>query len=201
MGPGTPFYQYYTDFVALYDAVSFAHPLFARLLLPPLAMRYAPDFRRCLWAEHGHALRTVRVAPRDVPAGCLAEFLWPAEGDAEVVGAYVRALVRGPLEGFVRLVAVHHVACRIWPDLGALSEGGAGGGNAEEKARKLLRAVVDQGGFDAVRDVVLYRQHREGTIVLPPECFEQPGEWRASRLEFAEKCGADVKERLEKLLT
>ena len=203
LGAGTPFYQWYTDFAALYDAVSFAHPLFARLLLPPLAMRYPGDFRRCLWADQGHVLRTVRTAPADAVAGSLAEFLWPAEGDPEVVGAYVRALVRGPLEGFVRLIAVHHVACRIWPDLGAAVDAGAGtGGKAggEEAAKRLLRAVVDQGGFDAVRDVVLYRQNREGTIMLPPQCYEQAGAWKAARLEFAGRCGVDVKERLQKLL-
>ena len=70
----------------------------------------------------------------------------------------------------------------------------------EEKAKKLLRAVVDQGGFEATRDVVLYRQNREGTIVLPPGCFEQPGNLRALRLDFAGKCGADVRERLVNLL-
>lgn len=35
-----PFYQRYTDFFGLYDAISFAHPLFARLLLSPLSMHY-----------------------------------------------------------------------------------------------------------------------------------------------------------------
>ena len=120
-----------------------------------------------------------------------SEYLWPVETDAEVVGAYLRALVKGPLEGFVWLVAVHHVACRIWPDLGS---------DGEERATKLLRALLDQGGFDAVRDVVLYRQNREGTILLPPACFEQPGSWREARLECAGKCGDDVRERLKTLL-
>ena len=36
LGASTLFYQYYTDFVALYDTMSFSHPLFARLPLPPL---------------------------------------------------------------------------------------------------------------------------------------------------------------------
>ncbi|KAI0754474.1 hypothetical protein C8Q80DRAFT_1266096 [Daedaleopsis nitida] len=191
LGPAVPFYQWYTDFVALYDAVSFAHPLFARLLLLPLSMRYPADYRKYLWADYHHVMRTVRVAPEDVVTGSVAEYLWPAETDAEIVAAYLRALLNGPLDGFVRLVAVHHVACRIWPDLGA---------DGEERARKLLGAVVEQGGFDAVRDVVLYRQNREGTIMLPPTCFEQPGSWRAGRVEFAGKCGAELQERLRRLL-
>ena len=152
LGSAVPFYQWYTDLVTLYDGVSFAHPLFARLLLPPLSMRYPADYRRFLWADFGQAVRTVRTPPGDVVTGSIAEYLWPAEGDAEVVGAYLRALVRGALEGFLRVVAVHHVACNIWPDLrGEGAAGGRGEGGGEERARKLLRAVVDQGGLEVVR--------------------------------------------------
>ncbi|RDX48837.1 hypothetical protein OH76DRAFT_1351732 [Lentinus brumalis] len=191
LGAGVPFYQWYTDFVGLYDAISFAHPLFARLLLPPLNMRYPSDYRQYLWVDYNHVMRTVRTPPEDAVTGSIAEYLWPIETDAEIVGAYLRALVKGPLEGFVRLIAVHHVACKIWPDLGS---------DGEEKAVKLLKALVDQGGFDAIRDVVLYRQHREGTILLPPACFEEQGSWKSSRLEFTGKCGEDVQERLKNLL-
>ncbi|OJT04362.1 RNA polymerase II-associated protein 1 [Trametes pubescens] len=191
LGSAVPFYQWYTDFVGLYDAISFAHPLFARLLLPPLSMRYPVDYRKYLWADYSHVMRTIRTPPEAVVTGSIAEYLWPVETDAEVVGAYLRALVKGGLEGFVRLVAVHHVACRIWPDLGS---------DGEERTQKLLQAVVDQGGIEAVRDVVLYRQNRQGTIMLPPACFEQPGEWKTARLEFAGKCGAALGERLKNLL-
>ncbi|KAH9891893.1 hypothetical protein C8Q73DRAFT_763345 [Cubamyces lactineus] len=191
LGSAVPFYQWYTDFVGLYDSISFAHPLFARLLLPPLSMRYPVDYRKYLWADFNHVMRTIRVPPEAVITGSIAEYLWPVETDAEVVGAYLRALVKGPLDGFVRLVAVHHIACRVWPDLGS---------DGEEKAQKLLRAVVDQGGHEVVREIVLYRQNREGTIMLPPACFEQRGGWRPSRLEFAGKCGAEVRERLKNLL-
>ncbi|KAI8986157.1 hypothetical protein BD414DRAFT_51224 [Trametes punicea] len=191
LGSAVPFYQWYTDFVGLYDSISFAHPLFARLLLPPLSMRYPVDYRKYLWVDFNHVMRTIRVQPEAVVTGSIAEYLWPVEMDAEVVGAYLRALIKGPLAGFVRLVAVHHLACRIWPDLGS---------DGEEKAQKLLRAVVEQGEHEAVRDVVSYRQNREGTIMLPPTCFEQQGEWKAARLEFAGRCGAELRERLKGLL-
>ncbi|KAI0655427.1 hypothetical protein C8Q70DRAFT_923748 [Cubamyces menziesii] len=191
LGSAVPFYQWYTDFVGLYDSISFAHPLFARLLLPPLSMRYPVDYRKYLWADFNHVMRTIRVPPEAVITGSIAEFLWPVETDAEVIGAYLRALVKGPLDGFVRLVAVHHIACRVWPDLGS---------DGQEKAQKLLRAVVDQGGHQVIREIVLYRQNREGIIMLPPACFEQQGEWRSSRLEFAGKCGTEVRERLKNLL-
>ena len=193
LGAAVPFYQWYTDFVGLYDAISFAHPLFARLLLPPLNMRYPSDYRKYLWADYNHVMRTVRTPPGDAVTGSIAEYLWPVETDAEIVGAYLRALVKGPLEGFVRLIAVHHVACKIWPDMGS-------GADGEEKPMKLLKALMDQGGFDAIRDVVLYRQHREGTIVLPPACYQVQGPWKLSRLEFAGRCGEDVRERLKGLL-
>ena len=202
LGRGVPFYQWYTDLVALYHSVSFAHPLFMRVLLPPLAMHYPPDYRRFLWADFAQAVRTL---PADVVTGSVAEYLWPVESEQGVVGAYVGALVRGQLEEPVRFVAVHHVACTIWLDLRSGSGGsgtgsGGGGWSGQEKAKKLLRAVVDQGGFEAVRDVVLYRQNREGVIVLPLACFKQPGSWRKQRLEFAGRCGEGVRERLRNLL-
>ncbi|KAH9922952.1 uncharacterized protein B0H18DRAFT_1016327 [Fomitopsis serialis] len=180
LGSGTPFYQFYTDFVALYDAISFSHPLFARLLLPPTSMRYPIDYRKYLWADYGHLLKTVRTPVEAVLTGSLGEYLWPVERDPEVVGAYLRALVKGLPEGFLRFVAVHHVACNIWQDLSDTTD---------EKAQRLLKAVVDQGSLDVIREVVCYRQVREGTVLLPPQCFTQKGEWRSRRLDFVTKTG------------
>ncbi|KAI0917629.1 hypothetical protein AcW1_007210 [Taiwanofungus camphoratus] len=193
LGPSTPFYQFYTDFVGLYDAISFSHPLFARLLLPPSSMRYPLDYRRYLWADYGHVLKTIRTPIESVITDSIGEYLWPVEADAQIIGAYVRALVKGSLTGFVRLVAIHHVACNIWPDLY--------GAGTEEKASKLLKAVTDQGAFDVVREVVLYRQVRAGTTLIPPACFAQAGEWKASRLRIISSWGGDsLKERLRNLL-
>jgi hypothetical protein len=58
LGSGIPFYQFYTDFLALYDAISFSNPSFAPLLLPPLALTYPIDYRRILWAGFAHVLCT-----------------------------------------------------------------------------------------------------------------------------------------------
>ena len=44
LGQATPMYQLYTDFVALYDAISYSHHTFARLLLIPTSMKYALDY-------------------------------------------------------------------------------------------------------------------------------------------------------------
>ncbi|KAJ7045065.1 hypothetical protein C8F04DRAFT_1067585 [Mycena alexandri] len=200
LGPATPFYQYYTDFVALYDAISFAHPTFARLLLPPTSMRYAPDYRRHLWNDFAHVLRSVRTEPMDVLSGDLGEYLWPVDTDAQMLGAYMRALVKdgGAVHGFLRLVATHHVACNIWPDL---RDGIGGEQLGEERAEKLLRAVVDQGGLEVVREVSTYRQVRGEGVELPPRCFELSAEVKVSRLEYVRRLGGEaVVQRLEGLL-
>ncbi|KAI0072200.1 hypothetical protein K474DRAFT_1701122 [Panus rudis PR-1116 ss-1] len=215
LGSSTPFYQFYTDFVSLYDSISFSHPLFARLLLPPTSYRYPVDFRKYLWGEYGHVVRSVRVQVGEVVAGGLGEYLWPVERDGEMIGAYLKVLLgagvggkgRG-LEGFVRLVAVHHVAANIWADLrdgsGAEAEENQAKETAmkvkkEEKAKKLLQAVVTQGDFNTIREIVLYRQTPDATLI-PPACFEQEGEWRLPRREFVRSCEGVVRERLEKLL-
>ncbi|KAJ7757563.1 hypothetical protein B0H16DRAFT_1537077 [Mycena metata] len=200
LGPSTPFYQYYTDFVALYDAISFAHPTFARLLLPPTAMRYAPDYRRHLWNDFAHVLRSVRTEPADILSGDIGEHLWPVDTDAQMLGAYMRALVKdgGAVHGFLRLVATHHVACNIWPDL---REGTGREQLGEERAEKLLQAVVDQGGLEVLREVSTYRQVRGEGVELPPRCFELSAEVKVSRLEYVRRLGGEtVVQRLEGLL-
>lgn len=145
----TPFYQFYTDLVSLYASVSFAHSLFGSLLLPPLAMRYAGDYRRLVWCEGGDGgsgtsgtsaggavneiVRTVRLGLESVTCCGLGwsgwdgfsnfpdvrEYLYPVEQDGRILGAYLQALLAGrnAPEGFLRLVAVHHVACTLWQDL------------------------------------------------------------------------------------
>ena len=191
LGSGTPFYQFYTDFVALYDAISFSHPLFGRLLLPPTSMQYPIDYRKYIWVDYAHILKTISTPIETVLSDSLGEYLWPVEIDAEVVAAYLRALVKGLPDGFLRFVAVHHVACNIWRDLSDV---------VEERAQKLLKAVVDQGSFDAVREVVCYRQVRQGKIVLPPDCFQLQGEWASGRLQFIDCVGGhDMSDRLKGL--
>ncbi|KAA1472241.1 hypothetical protein DENSPDRAFT_865553 [Dentipellis sp. KUC8613] len=200
LGADTPFFQFYTDFVALYDAVSFAHPLFAALLLPPTAQRYAGDYRNLLYGETPHVLATVRTPVARALGARVGAWLWPVEPDARVVGAYLGVLLgrrgRGHVEGFVRLVIVHHVAASIWPDLRAAREAGA-----EERARKLLEAVVGQGRLEDVREVVLYWQRREGTAVLPPACFGLGEETKGARRAWLESWApAELKERVVGLL-
>jgi hypothetical protein len=193
LGSGTPFYQFYTDFLALYDAISFSHPIFASLLLPPLALTYPIDYRRILWADFAHVLRTVRTPVDQVIAGDLRDFLYPVE-KGEMIGKYVGSLLQGSVDGFLRLVALHHVACNIWPDL-RYEEVGA---EQEDVAKKLLKLVVEKGDGRVVREVLMYRQVREEKVICPPACFETSGEWIADRAEFAQQAlGSELRERLQ----
>ncbi|EJC98399.1 uncharacterized protein FOMMEDRAFT_114159 [Fomitiporia mediterranea MF3/22] len=199
LGTGTPFYQFYTDFVGLYDAISFSHRTFARLLLPPTSMAYALDYRKLLWGDFGHTLRTVRTPIDEVPTLDLKEFFWPVETDAEMIGWYLRGLVKWSLEGFVRLLAVHHVACNIWSDL---TETGETDGVREKRARSLLVAVFNQAKSDVVKDVVKYVQVRGTDLKLPPACYQLDGETRRARLAMVRAFGETrIAENLEKIYT
>ncbi|KAG6827138.1 hypothetical protein H0H92_013056 [Tricholoma furcatifolium] len=160
----TPFYQYYTDFVALYDSISFSHPLFASLLLPPTSMKYALDYRKHLWNDFGHVLKTICTPADQVISGDLKDYLYPLEKDPQMLSFYLRALLKQQLQGFVHLVALHHIASSIWPDLNAEWD--------EERAGKLFNVAVGQGRHDLVREVVQYQQDALGSTLLPPQCFK-----------------------------
>jgi hypothetical protein len=219
LGPGTPFFQFFSDFMALFENTSFGHPLFAALVLPPLGMRYAVDYRILVWKEHAPAVRMLRAGVGELFASPieLRGWLWPVEEDREVKGGMVRALVRGELgEGTaVRWIAVHHVACTIWPDLrqpvhpgngggeADTSVGGSGNGSekAEENALALLRAVVTQGSFEVVREVVGYWQDgEEHNLVMPPRCFELNQERKESRSQWLRGAAVDVLDRVKGIL-
>ena len=200
LGAGTPFFQFYTDFVTLYDATSFGNPLFAALLLPPLAQSYASDYRKLLYDETAHILGTVRTPAERVIGEAVGPFLWPAEGVPQIVGAMLSLLVgrraRVPIEGFVRWMAVHHVAANVWPDL----REDASSSVADERGRKLFEALVNQGEHGVVRDVSLYWQRRTGRVVSPPVCFDLDPETRRSRLAWIKDWAkSDLVERVEGL--
>jgi len=198
LGTATPFFQFYTDFVALYDAISFGHPHFAALLLPPLEQRYAPDYRKLLYDDHAHTLSTVRTPVERVIGGGAGTFLWPAERSPQVVGAQLNLLVgrrtRASIEGFVHWMAVHHISANIWPDL----REGSPSAVADERGRKLLEALVIQGDHVVVREVTLYWQRQEGMVALPPECFDLNPVRRRHRLDWVKSWAeGDLVERIE----
>jgi RNA polymerase II-associated protein 1 len=197
LGASVPFYQYYTDFVALYDAISFTHPLFARLLLPPTSMRYASDYRKHLWCEFNHLIKNIRVLPEQVLSSDIKEYLYPIETDPQILGSYLKSLLQEGLQDFMRWVALHHVSANIWPDFQEDKEI-----VNEERASTLFKAVVIQGNVDVVREVVQYQQSRATELLLPPSCFDNPSEVVVSRLECVMRwMGQNTVDRLKGLLT
>jgi hypothetical protein len=195
LGSSTPFFQFYTDFVALYDAVSFSESTFAKLLLPPASMRYAIDYRKHLWDDFNHIVKTIRTPCEQVISSDLKEYLYPIEENPQLIGAYLRALLKEPLQGFVRFIVVHHIASNIWPDLRDI------GSPNLARAEKLMKAVVTQGSNEVVRDIISYRQVQSSPLWLPPVCFEFVSEVANARLSWARALGDDgVISRVEGLV-
>ncbi|WFD29697.1 hypothetical protein MSPP1_000708 [Malassezia sp. CBS 17886] len=129
---GASFYQMYTDLVGLYDAVSFGHASFAKMLLPPLAMVYAADYRRLLWCDYAQVLRSITLAVHDAPvvapppAGTgeqrrMFSYLWPTERDPNVLSAYASALASAQVthehQPLLATIAEHHVSAALWAPL------------------------------------------------------------------------------------
>ena len=203
LGASVPFYQYYTDFVALYDAISFSHPLIGRLLLPPISMRYALDYRKHLWCDFNHLVKTIRVLPEQVLSGDIREYLYPIETDPQILGSYLSSLLQGRLQDFMRWIALHHVAANIWSDLQENEEV-----VNEERASTFFKAVVVRGDDEVVREVVRYRQpslkSTTDPLLLPPSCFEPHSSEMVvnSRLGFIMRwMGQNMVDRLKGLLT
>lgn len=171
LGPSIPFFQFYTDLIALYDAISFSHPLFASLLLPPTTMSYSQDYRKYLWCDFGHVLKTMRPTPEKMFSADLREYLYPVESNAQILSAQLHLLLKGNLQEFPRFVAVHHVASNIWPDLWE-----EGIEKPEDgRASTMFKAVLRQSGNEIVREVVRYRQTKSTTgqrILLYPDCYD-----------------------------
>lgn len=196
LGPSVPFFQFYTDFVGLYDAISFSHLLFARLLLPPTSMRYALDYRKHLWSDFNHVLRTISVSPERLLSADIREYLYPLEGDKQIIASYLSSLLKDNTRDVNRLVAVHHIASNIWPDLQESAQAN------EEVGSMLLKAVVTQGGIEVIRQVVQYQQTAIGQVLIPPSCFGGlTEEQRDSRMECTYRWGGqDLADRLQILL-
>lgn len=178
-----PLYRLYTDLVGLYDSISMSHPSFAQVLLPPLAMAYPIDYRKLLWIDYAHLLRTIKIsveeAITDAPgSGALATYLYPTERNDSLLGAYGDALVsrKTPDEpdSFLSFVAVHHVAASLF-----------GEEQPTLMERRLAGAVVGQGSRELVERLLRYEQGGEGEkLRLPPSCFGGAGgmEGRKERL-------------------
>jgi hypothetical protein len=156
LGPETPFFQWYTDFLALYESISFSDHSFTQLLFPPLAMTYPVDYRRLFWSEHTSILRGIRLDGKDIPLESpqgLEAFYEPVETDQNVLDGMIRASARGWLrEGtFLYGVAVHHLAANLWGD------------GAEEVRKGMLVGVLSTCPDIFVKDIYKYSERTSDT--------------------------------------
>ncbi|KAM0756103.1 hypothetical protein T439DRAFT_344975 [Meredithblackwellia eburnea MCA 4105] len=174
-----PFYQLYSDLVGLYDSISLSDPLFARIILPPLAMAYPHDYRRLVWADYNHILPTIQLTldqiatdHNDDPtskAGTISSFLFPAETHPVLLGAQAEALSSGKItkekNPFLHLVAVHHTAVAIF--------GLDRSTSLLDRAlvKRLAATFVNRGPI--LETLLSYEQNFvEGEkLIVPPKCF------------------------------
>lgn len=180
LGPDQPFYQFYSDFIGLYDSSSFGHKLFGALLLPPTSLRYPKDYRKLLWGDYGHTLRSIQMDLPEVLASHkeLQSWLWPVEGrqDGEMLSLYVKALFKGNAVGFLRFVAIHQVAACLWPDMAGESVA----------SNKILKAILTNTDETLLSDILYYHQSPEGTEpILPPESYQPIPSVAQTRLDWA----------------
>ena len=205
-----PFFQFYTDYLGLYDSISFAHPTFGLLLLPATSLKYPKDFRKIFWGEYGHIVRSLAVSVEEALTNNVMEWLyfpsplgasdigeiWDKQRreDGEMVGFYLKALIKYDAKGFTQLVAIHHVSSAIWPDLRL------GSGEREETmARNVLKAIL--GGANATQEEVLINilgySQPSMNVLHPPTWYQAATvDLRRQRVEWAvEICGEDVRAR------
>ncbi|KAG8801495.1 hypothetical protein FRC17_006640 [Serendipita sp. 399] len=199
---------------------------------------YARDYRRLLWNDYGHVLRSVGVEVPDVllpvsmgvdddddggealRRGWL-ERIEGKEGDGEMLNAYVKALIKGHVVGFVRFVAIHQVAGCLWPESMQQEERQktqedpkTKDSQASSLSANLLKALLSSSvDEDTLRDLLGYFQlasdnsssqdesrlppPRSSSLVIPPECYRAaPSTLQMRRLDWAASvCGGELVRR------
>lgn len=181
LGTATTFYQFYYDFIELYESISLGHKIFGQLALPPLAHTYPLDYRKLIWCEQPSALRTLRMQFTDVPRehGTLGTYFEPIEEDDDILRGYARALVEGAVtprtHPFLYNLAAHHVAGAVWTAAGTVAEG----------KDALWRSVKDSGSEELV-EALCWRKtdlgEREVEGVLRGEARVDEGVYRQRKV-------------------
>lgn len=128
LGAARTFYQFYYDFIELYESISLGHKLFSQLAFPPLAQTYPIDYRKLIWYEQPSTLRTLRMKFEDVPLehGTLRTYFEPIESEDEVLRGYARALITEAVHPrthpFLFNLVKHHLVGALWTPDGSLVE-------------------------------------------------------------------------------
>ncbi|GAA5914824.1 uncharacterized protein JCM6883_005626 [Sporobolomyces salmoneus] len=205
-----PFYQLYTDFLGLYDSISLSNPNFALLLLPPLSQRYSIDYRRLLWTDYQHLLRTIKFTAEEIVTdsdsaaeeenSSLARWLYPKEENETILKAYLDGLVKGVIkkEGqpFLTFVAVHHLSEAIFSELEDDEEEGKG------LKSRLIKGLL--GDKEVMRVVVRYQQTSEPGQPLKgsDQCVEgiEEGELNRRLVMMSELVGDEHFEGIDEIV-
>ncbi|WWC72877.1 uncharacterized protein I206_106841 [Kwoniella pini CBS 10737] len=121
LGTGVPFYQFYQDFLELYESISFSDKLFTQLLIPVFSMEYPRDYRKLIWVDHCSSLKNIRLTLKDIPlisSEGIRSYFKPYEEDKEILTTYARALISGQItkeqNSFLYALAVNHLAALFW---------------------------------------------------------------------------------------
>ncbi|GJJ07539.1 hypothetical protein Clacol_001741 [Clathrus columnatus] len=194
LGKRIPFYQFYTNFLALYDSISFSHPLFAKLLLPPLSSSYPRDYRKLFFGDYAHVVPTIRTEPADILSSGIEEYLWPIEQDRQILGFFMNVLFKYSVHGFLRWFIIHHLSANIWSDMHPTLEDF----NPNYSAR-LLRAIFSQDKMDTVKNMVLYHQTR-ANLITPPQCYQPDPKIIEIRKNLLENYDISLKEAFSNLI-
>lgn len=181
LGAATTFYQFYYDFIELYESISLGHQVFSQLVLPPLAHTYPLDYRKLVWCEQPSVLRTLRMQFDDVPRehGTLETYFEPIEEDEDVLLGYARALVGDAVHPrthpFLYNVAAHHVAGAVWAANGSLVEARKTvwdlirGSEREDLVEDLCWRRTDSDGLDRQESERVFR----GQIKVEEEVYRK----------------------------
>lgn len=195
-----PFYNLFTDLVGLYDSISLSHPVFAQMLLPPLSMSYPIDYRRLLWMDYSHLLKTIKVDLNSVisdnpGAYSLSAYLHPIEANESILFAYCEALVVEKVtkkeNPFLYFIALHHIASTIFTS------------TPSSIVARLAGAISTQGKDDLLLDLLRFTLAEKAgeRIMGDPECYSDTVkvERVEKMVELVGERGSDLRKRIESI--
>ncbi|GAA5980086.1 hypothetical protein JCM5350_001758 [Sporobolomyces pararoseus] len=167
------FFQFYQDFLHLYDSISLGDKNFSLLLLPTLSMEFELDYRKLVWCDdqYQHLLKTLNkiikvedvISTEEEESKVTGSYLYPVEKDETLLfKGYLNGLnlfqhdqeeEEDEDTGFFKFLAIHHLSQTIFSST-TLSE--------KDRALKsrLVKSLLRGGGRKErlIRSIVRYRQ-------------------------------------------
>lgn len=196
-----PFYSLYTDLIGLFDSISLSHPNFAAMLLPTLAKTYPLDYRKLLWIDYSHLLRSINLtisqAITDSPgSSALSQYLYPTETNDDLLAAYAEALVVNKVvEGsYLYFIAMVHIVETLFQS----NDNELGGVEDSLLVKRLSKSFIAQGSDQLILRLLSVRLAEEegDQLLLIPECFV--GSPRVDRMLLIERRLAGDDKLIEK---